>query len=197
MPSLRTGFLLVLIALAFSSCSGEKTQEDKSNKEEELPTVDKSKFREFKGDGFSIQLLKEMSWNEVSGNNLLDADLLSKEYHLSVNSNPISRYKNEEDFPGDSNKQLKWFAKKEGVSLKDRLLNATSEKLIETSVDNRKCFKQTIQGKEYGFPLRKTFFLRYYKTNDAFIKITAWTPSKDADKFEKLVQYMGMTLKFD
>lgn len=190
---------MLLLLVGLSACSGNDADKEnqKTGKVEQLPKVDKSRFREFKGEGFSIQLLKEMSWKEVAGMNLLSAEYLPKEYHLAIESYPFHYVKHDSSFPKDSEKQLQWFAKTAGLELKGKLVNPVVENLTESMVSKRKCFKQKIHGKEYGFPLRKTYFLRYYQTKDSFIKISAWTISDNAKDYEKLAQYMGMTLSIN
>lgn len=197
MPALRPFYFFLILTIGLTACSADKSEAEanQDDKAEQLPKVDASKFRKFQGEGFTIQLLKEMSWNRASGMTLLDADHLSKQYHVTIQSYPISYFKNDSQFPKDSKKQLKWFATAEGNALKGKLLNVKFEEMTETLVNKRKCFKQTIHGKAYGFPLRKTFFLRYYETDNSLIKISAWTTSEHAEGYEKLAQYMGMTFK--
>lgn len=198
MSSIRLLFFISAFLIVGSGCSESVDyDEKKSSNEEQRPEIDTSKFREFKGDCFRIQLLKDMTLNKVSGTQLLEADYLPEEYHLKVFTTPISSYDHEESFPKDLDKQLEWFAKSESDRLKAKLLDSEKESLTETMVRNHQCFKQVIRGKSFGFPLQKTFFLRYYKTDNSLISIIAWTATKNENSFKSLQQYMGMSFSQD
>lgn len=192
MSALRisTGFLF-LFSILFS-CGDDATVIDAQKNSEALPRVDAALFRSVKKDEFTLEVLKEMSENRVSGTILYDADYLPKEYHFTIEKTPVARFRKDPTFPKDQKVQLRWFARKKSKELMERLRRSKAEKQVKVTVNKQECFKQIVTGKEYGFPLAKKYFLRYYKSNDSFITITAWTIEKEANSFEKLAQYMGM-----
>ncbi|MCR9172937.1 MAG: hypothetical protein NXI10_10610 [bacterium] len=195
MSALKSVCFLLLISLTVAACSSSETKKADDATSEQLPKVDTSKFREFKGDGFRLQLLKSMSWNEVSGFTLFDAEFLPKEYHINITAVPASYFKNDNDFPRETSAQLKWLAKKEADKIIAGPKKAEVNPVQSTSVNKKSCLKQTIHGFEYGFPKRKTFYFRYYKIKNTFVTIKSWTISENAKDFETLAQYMGMTFE--
>ena len=197
MSALKPAIILVSLLLVLAGCSADSTEEKEGSNKEQLPKVDASKFRKYQGDGFTIQLLKEMSINTGVVVTLLEADYLPKEYHLEVKAYPNRLVLSEPSCPKDPKKQLEWFAKTESNSTISKARNVKAEKLVKTMVDDRPSFKRTIHGVNYGLPKRKTVFLRYYQTKNAFVRIAAWTTSENAEAFEPLAQYMGMTLKIN
>ena len=136
-----------------------------------------------------------MSQNRVSGDVWLEASYLPKEYHLEIKRIPTARFKKVEDFPTSEKKQLNWFALHHSQKLQQHLVSLEEQPLQPVLVNDRSCYKKKVRGKEFGFPLEKCYFLRYYQTDEAFIAITAWTVPENAKTFEKIAQYMGMTFE--
>ncbi|XOV68945.1 MAG: hypothetical protein ACFHU9_07120 [Fluviicola sp.] len=197
MSALKPVFFFLLFFIVVSSCSTDASKDKADTLEEQLPKVDTSKFRKYKGEGFSIQLLKEMTVNEASGMMVLDADFLPKEYHLSIEPIPITHFRNDSEFPKKPDEQLHWLMNQEVKRIVSGPKKSEVLPLEKTTVDGARCVKQTIYGYEYGFPLRKAILLRYYLAKDAIIKITAWTTVENAKEYEKLAQYMGMSFRMD
>lgn len=189
MPSLkRTCVFLILMLVA--ACGSEQKSSASKELEEQLPKVNKADFRIVRSEEYQMSIPKTMSVRRVSGNAIFNASYLPKEEHILVSRTPISRFRKDESFPGEKKEQLEWFAKRKEDFWRCRLSEVRIGKLQK---NKQTCFFQKIEGKEYGFPKEKCYYLRYYKIEDNFITITCWTSLENASKFEKTAQYMGMT----
>lgn len=187
--------VVFLFGIALFGCSESKGNVTETEKSEKLPKIDRSKFRDFTGDGFRLKFLKNMTRNEVSGFRIFEAEFLPEEYHITISAIPENYFEKDADFPKSLEDQLSWMVKKDAEKMVQgsRKVELEPDELV--FVENQPCVKQTMHGFDYGFPLRKTIFLRYSKMKGKFVKIKAWTISENAKEFEKLVQYMGMTLQ--
>lgn len=176
-------------------CSSNESTDLVKGIDEQLPKVDASKFHEVKKDAFEISVLKKMSLNRTSGDLIFSADHLPDEYHFDIYSIPRSRFAHDAAFPSDKGNRLEWFANQHSEKLQHRMIALDQEPMQKVVSNKQKCYKQTLRGKEFGFPIDKTYFLRYYQMDGDFIAIVSWTTQFNAEKFEKLAQYMGMKFK--
>lgn len=184
-------FFLILI-LVITGCGSDESADLVKGTDEQLPKVDASKFRNVKTDAFEVSVLKKMSLNRTSGDLILSANYLPEEYHFEIYSIPHKRFKHDDDFPSDKGKRLEWFANQHSKKLQNRIETLDQEPMQMVASNKQECFKKTLTGKEFGFPIAKTYFLRYYEMDENFIAIVSWTTHFNANKFEKFAQYMGM-----
>ena len=185
-----------MLFLLLNACSSsEKNLASDDSRKEIPPKVDREAFRTIVKNGFQVALHKKMSQNRVSGDVWLDANYLPKEYHLEIKKVPVLRFKKVEGFPTNPNEQLNWFALHHSQKLQQHLVSLEEQPLQPVLVNERSCFKKEVRGKEFGFPLEKCYFLRYYQIGEDFIAITAWTVPDNAKTFKKIAQYMGMAFE--
>ncbi|GAB5418374.1 MAG: hypothetical protein Crog4KO_15220 [Crocinitomicaceae bacterium] len=191
----QISFFTVLLFL-IAGCGSKNSDDIVKGVEEQLPKVDASEFRKVKEEGITVSILKKMTVNRVSGDVLFSADYLPKEYHIEVSRIPISRFSKDESYQANKSNSLKWFAEQESQKLQDRLSKMEKEPMQQLTSNKKNCFKQTLRGMAFGFPVQKVYFLRYYQDGDAFVTVACWTTHQNAKEFEKLAQYMGMTVSF-
>jgi len=196
MSALRVSFIFLFTLTFLIACTEDTDVSEKAQNTEELPKLNSKLFRSVQKNGFTLEVFKEMSENRVSGAVVFDADYLPKEYHFTVKKTPIAQFRKDASFPADSKAQLKWFATHEAKLLVERMETSKTEKPEEVISNKKVCFKQNISGKEYGFPLVKTYYLRFYQSKSAFISVISWTIEKEAAAFDKIAQYMGMKIRW-
>jgi len=162
-----------------------------------VPKVNPEDYRSVTKGIASMHLLKKMSLNPTTGDEIFNADYLSEEFHVSVRTTPVHRFLKQNGFPQDSLERLKWFATYHIQKKKAKLINLDGATLEQTQTNEKDCFKTVFQAKEFGFPLEKTFFLRYYLIDDLFVIFEAWTTTTRKDKFQEKAQFMGMSFSID
>lgn len=175
-----------------SACSGS-SDSSQDGGEEKLPGVDKTEFYTVERKGFACKLFEKMSLNHTEGREIISANYLPLEYHLSVESYSLKFLKGEAGFPKNEGKQLEWFAEYHSHQLEMRLMSMEVEAPEKVTVNGQPCFKKHISGRSFGFPRDKYFYLRYYRFEDKFIAIIGWTVKENVGKFRPLIKYMGMT----
>lgn len=196
MSSMTSRFLLLLFGLfVLNACSGDSEGANASGQEEKLPKVKTSDFKTIERKGFEFQLYKMMSLNRADGREILNADLLTKEFHLSVEEFSLKSFLKEEGFPKNDAKKLEWFAEKHSVEFEQKLISLVVNPLEKVTVNEQPCFKKVISGRSFGFPKDKEIFLRYYQFDKKFIAVIGWTVKENASKFKPIVNYMGMMVK--
>lgn len=195
MSTLKYLSIVIGILTITFGCSNENSTESVKAGEEKLPKVEAADFRKVNNSILEISLFKKMSANSVSGDVIFSADYLPKEYHLEILEIPVSRFKQDLEFPKDKKQQLEWFAAQQSENLQHSIRISKIGSMEKLQSNKQLCFKQTVRGKTFGFPLEKSYFLRFYQNGDSFISIIAWTISDNEKSFEKIAQYMGMTFR--
>lgn len=193
MPSLKNlaGFLVLVFFLG--ACSGGGKGESGADlKEEVLPKLSKKDFNTVNRSGYEILVHKKMSGDRTSGDVIYSSSFLPREYHMEIHAVPVKRYRKTEGFPQKKQSQLRWFAEKESSKLQQHLMSLEEQPLKAVLRNNKICYTQELHGKEFGFPLQKSYFLRYYRFNDTFVAITCWTVQEHEAEFRKITKYMGM-----
>ena len=193
MPQINLRYLsLFLLVTLLTACSGS-SDSDLDGGEEKLPGVDKSEFYSVERKGFECKLYEKMSLNHTEGREIISANYLPLEYHLSVESYSLKFLRGEGEFPKNEAKQLEWFAEYHSHQLEMRLMSMQVEAPEKVTVNGQPCFKKHVSGRSFGFPKDKYFYIRYYRFEDTFIAIVGWTVKENVEKFKPLIKYMGMT----
>jgi hypothetical protein len=187
--------LPLCITFLFFGCDSSNITNPEVIEEEVLPKVNRSNYRAVDLADISLMCYKKLSADQVSGDQIFVASFLPLEYHLEVKAVPLSRFRREESFPEKKQDQLEWFASHHASRLDNHMISSETISVERCMVDGKHCVKQTMKGKEFGFPFEKTYFLRYYRYKTQFYAVTCWTLTKNASVFKSIAQYMGMTLK--
>ena len=189
-------FLFLLAGLfLLNACSGNSDDAMASGTEEKLAKVNTADFRKIERNGFEFQVYKLMSLNRSSGREILSADLLTKEFHLSIEEFSDKSFAKDPDFPQKESEKLNWFAEKHSVEFQQKLISINVNPLEKVRVNKQLCYKKVISGRSFGFPKDKEIYLRYYRFDKKFIAVIGWTVKENATKFNPIINYMGMTIK--
>jgi len=184
-----------LILLMLTACSDKSNEEVLGTHEEILPRLPEKDFKSFEKNCFEIWIQKKMTSNRSSGDVIYNASYLPREYHIEIKVVPVSRFRKTKEFPSKKESQLRWFAENHSEKLQQHFVSLDMKpSMVSTKRNKDLCYKQKLSGKEFGFPLLKTYFLRYYRFDDRFVAITCWTITDNEKEFEKIAQYMGMKL---
>ena len=191
-------FHSLFAAIALVSCLQDSETQVIPSLEEDSPNLNLDRFETNRFDDCEILILKELTGSTMRSTESVRVDYnnlaLEKHIIVSIDSNSYVFDFNKhngvieiETFRSYAYKMLKNF--------KNIMRHAENSELTFSLVNGIPCYRTYFEASSYGFPKRKSYWIRYFKTETGYYSMVCWTTITNKSNFENEAIFMGQSFK--
>ena len=186
------------IVTIFVSCSHESKDVPFSSLIENIPKLELEQFETKRFDDFEILLLKELTASSAKQSKFvrINHNNFASEKHLTVLRDSSSYASDLKSNFGEVDQEiLRTYAHEALNKFKGVMREVDTSELIFSLVNGIPCYRTYFEANAYGFPRRKSYWIRYFKTTKGYYSMISWTTLLNQSKFESEVTLMGLSFK--